>query len=333
MLTKFCQTMIQKYGFPSSIKDGVLAQEFAEYFLISSQPTLLEFHLLCERLGIDMAANSLPREIGAHHYLDRKVGRYKLEYEHEQWVGTSEFKVAHDLYEIVQETFERNCLGYAAPRNPECPTCMAPHANNFAAALVMDEELILSSAIETGLDIVSLHHQFCKAYSAVAIRAVKLLGSDPDSDIQVLVAIYERNEQERDLSLWDDCCREKFRANYVVKTPKIKLSKKGWHIKAPRYPRHLLPKRGDKVVQGSIVDAIIDGAGPVYIERVRGFDLWGFNDLTCLAVPIVWHRKLERDTVLAKVILIVMPHEQANILEPQLRKVKPKLIPEQFQII
>ena len=241
MLPDFCKLMIDKYGSPSSIKDGILAREFADYFLLSTQPTLLEFHLLCNRLGIDMEARKLPREIGAHHYLDQTAGKYKLEYEQEQWVGTSEFKVAHDLFEIIQETFERVCPGYRAPRNPALPTCMAPHANRFAAALVMNEELVRRSIIETGFDVVELHHRFCKAYSAVAIRAVEVLRDHPDNATQVLIAVYERNEPERDTSLWGDCTREKFLARYVVKTPGIRISKTAWRIRAPCYPRHLLP--------------------------------------------------------------------------------------------
>jgi hypothetical protein len=333
VLPDFCQLMVQKYGSPSSIKDGILAREFAAHFLLSSQPTLLEFHLLCNQLGIDMEARKLPMELGAHHYLDRTVGKYRLEYEQEQWVGTSEFKVAHDLYEIVQETFEKICPGYKAPRNPAHPTCMAPFANRFAAALVMNEELMSSSVVETGFDVVELHHRFCKAYSAVAIRAVEVLKDSPGDVIQVLFAIYERNEPERDTSLWGDCRREKFQAKYVAKTPGIRISRKRWGIRAPSYPRHLLPQRGDKVAPGSLVDDIINGAGPLYIERVWGFDLWGFNDLACLAVPVFWRRKNTFGAVLAKVILTVMPYEQATLLEPQLQKLKPDVIPERFQLI
>jgi len=325
--------MVQKYGSPSSIKDGVLAREFAAHFLLSSQPTLMEFHLLCDQLGIDMEARKLPLDIGAHHYLDRSAGKYKLEYEQEQWVGTSEFKVAHDLYEIVQETFEKTCPGYKPPKNPAHPTCMAPYANRFAAALVMNEELLRRAIVETGFDIVALHNQFCKAYSAVAIRAVEVLRDHPDNTIQVLIAVYERNEPEKDISLWGDCCREKFQARYVVKTPGIKISRKRWGIRAPCYPRHSLPQKGGRVAPGSLVDHIINGAGPLYIERVWGFDFWGFNDLACLAVPVVWHRKNPLGTVLAKVILTVMPYEQATLFEPQLQKLKPDVIPERFQFI
>ena len=325
--------MVQKYLSPSAIKDGILAGEFAEHFLLSGQPTLMEFHMFCEQIGIHMEARNLPPDMGAHHYLDQSAGKYKLEYEQEQWVGTSEFKVAHDLYEIIQEIFEEICPGYEVRRNRALPTCMAPYANRFAAALVMNEELMQRSIIETGFDIDALHNRFCKAYSAVAIRAVGVLRDHPGNNIQVLIALYERDEAERDISLWGDCRSEKFQARYVVKTDGIRISKKEWRINAPSYPRHLLPEKSDRPVPKGVIDAVIEGAGAVHIERVFGFDLWGFNDLTCLAVPVYWRRKRFRGAVLAKVILVVMPCGQAPMLEPQLQRLKPYVIPERFQFI
>jgi hypothetical protein len=210
---------------------------------------------------------------------------------------------------------------------------MAPHANRFAAALVMNHELMRRSIIETGFDVVALHHRMCKAYSAVAIRAVDVLRDSTGGSIQVLIAIYERIEAERDISLWGDCSREKFQAKYVAKTPGIRISRRRWALRGPCYPRYLMPKRGDKVVPGGVVDEIINGAGPIYIERVWGFDLWGFNDLSCLAVPVLWRRGNPSGAVLAKVILTVMPCEQAILLEPQLQRIKPQVIPERFQFI
>lgn len=334
MLACFCRAMVVKYESPTAIGSDALAQEFADYFWMSPQPTLMEFHQLCQQLGIDIAAKDLPADIGAHHYAYHLSGKYRLEYNREQWAGTSVFKVGHDLCEIIQETFEKICPGYKAPRNPALPTCMAPYANKFAAALVMNKNLMRRAVFETGFDIVALHHRFEKAYSAVAIRVVEVLREVPENNIDVLIAIYERSESERDISLWQECCREKFQARYVAKTPGIsRLFSRGWAIKAPHYPRHLLPEAGDPVVPGGVVDAVLNGGHPLYVQRVTGFDLWGFNDLACLAVPVFWYTKEGSKTVLAKVILTVMPCEQTTMLQPQLQKIKPDIIPEQFQFI
>jgi hypothetical protein len=325
--------MVGKYGWPAAIEDEVLAREFADHFWLSPLPTLGELRRLCEGLGIAVEARRLPPDIGAHHYPDRLAGRYRLEYGHELWVGTAEFKVSHDVYEIIQETFEKVCPGYEAPRNPALPTCMAPHANKFAAALVINKELMRRWLLDTGFDILALQHRFHKAYSAVAIRVVEVLREAAEDNIQVLIAIYERNEPERDISLWGDCSREKFQVTYVVRTPGIKMARKGSLVRAFAYPRHVLPRKGDKVVPGSIVDAVINETRPLYVERVTGFDFWSFNDLVCLAVPVVWHRREMGVTVLAKVILTVMPYEQASMLEPQLQRLRPAIIPERFQFI
>ena len=333
MLIDFCRLMVGKYGSPTAIADEVLAREFADHFRLSPLPTLVELRRLCQEVGIDIEARKLPPDIGAHHYPDRLAGRYRLEYRCELWVGTAEFKVSHDVYEIIQETFEKVCPGYEAPRNPALPTCMAPHANKFAAALVINKELMRRWIIDTGFDILALQNRFHKAYSAVAIRAVEVLRDAPGDNIQVLIAVYERNEPERDISLWGDCSKEKFQARYVARTPGIKMAKKGSRIRDFSYPRYVLPRKGDKVVPGGIVDAVINEARPLCIERVTGFDLWSFNDLVCLAVPVVWHHRETGVAVLAKVILIVMPYEQASMLEPQLQRLKPTIIPERFQFI
>ncbi len=154
-LYDFCSLMVDQYGSPEIINADDLAEEFATHFFVSTRPTLIEFHLLGKRFGVDMAAAKLPPEFRAHHYLDRSSERYSLEYRHEQWVGTSEFNIAHDLFEIIQETFEEVRPGYRAPRDPARPTCMAPHANRFAAALVMNRVMFSKALIELGLDMVA----------------------------------------------------------------------------------------------------------------------------------------------------------------------------------
>jgi hypothetical protein len=333
MLVDFCRLMLVKHGSPTAIEDDVLAREFAEYFRLSPLPTLVELRRLCREIGIDIAARKLPPDIAAHHYPDRLAGRYRLEYGCELWVGTAEFKVSHDVYEIIQETFEKVCTGYQAPRNPALPTCMAPHANKFAAALAINKELMRRSIIDTGFDIQALQGRFHKAYSAVAIRAVEVLKDAPGDNVQVLIAIYERNEAERDISRWSDCSREKFQARYVARTPGIKMARKGSWTRAFAYPRYVLPRQGDQVVPGGVVDAVINETRPLYIERVTGFGFWSFNDLVCLAVPVVWHHRETSVPVLAKVILTVMPYDQASMLEPQLQRLKPAIIAERFQYI
>jgi hypothetical protein len=78
MLVDFCQLMVGKYGWPTAIEDDVLAREFADHFHLSPLPTLEELRRLCRDLGIDVAASNLPPDIGAHHYLDRLTGKYRL---------------------------------------------------------------------------------------------------------------------------------------------------------------------------------------------------------------------------------------------------------------
>lgn len=326
-LAGFCQLMVEKHGSPSVIKDGVLAREFVEHFWVSVNPTLVEFQLLCKQIGIDVEAKRLPLEIGAHHYFDQLAGKYRLEYEQEQWVGTSEFKIVHDLFEIIQETFEVLYPDYRAPRNRAMPTCMAPHANRFAAAVVMNEDVFRRYAIETGLDVIALHNRFCKSYSSIAIRMVDVLQDCPGDDIQLLIAIYERTETDREPSLSEECSRPKLQARYVLKTPAFKVSRRRWRIDAPRYPCQVIPRKGDGVLPGSIVDLVLETGRPVYLQRASGFDFWGWNDLSFIARPVFWFGKL------AKVVVVGVSSREQPLVQSQLDGLTPIVVPESYQLI
>ena len=326
VLRDFCRSMGCKYGHPSEIKAGILAAEFAEHFLLSSQPSLVEFHLLADKLGIQVEARSLPADLGAHHYFNRSAGKYWVEYQYEQWPGTSEFKLAHEFYEILQETFEEETPYYCAPRHPSHPTCMAPHANRFAAALLMNAKLVKRLAMESGLDMIAMHRRFFKSYAAVAIRTVEVLGKDDSAEAtDLLIAIYERDASGDASS--SGSAREEFRAKYVLRTPGIKIARSKRRRALLSYPRDLFPHKGDVILEQSIVDVVRQTCRDAYLERVRGFDLWGWNDLTVVVRPVFWFGDL------AKILLIAVRHEHRHLLQPQLAALRPVVIPESYQRI
>lgn len=303
--------------------------------MVSSRPSILEFHLLGAQLGIDLQASSImPAAVfKAFHQLSHQSGRYELTYPEEQWTGTSEFHIAHDLYEILQEIFEALYPEYIAPRHPQKPTCMAPRANTFAAALVMNEEVMFNAIFKTGFDVVGLRHHFNKAYIAVAKRVIDVLRDRDDPHPEVLFAVYEPKISQNEDKLEDPFLPELFQAKWVGHTEGILVSPKRSTIRAPRYPRHLLPGFGDHVLPGSIVDTVIKSGRPVYLERITGFDLWGDNDLTCLTVPVIWRPQNGLGPVVAKVIEVIMPYIQAHLLAPQLNKLSSDRIPERYQFI
>jgi len=112
-----------------------------------------------------------------------------------------------------------------------------------------------------------------------------------------------------------------------VRSPSIKLGRRRGNYRSPRYPRHLIPKRGDKVILGSIVDLVCDTCKPVYLEKVTGFDFWGWNDLTVLARPVFWFGKL------VKIVLVGVRHEDRHLIQPQIKRVSPAVVARSYQLI
>lgn len=142
-----------------------------------------------------------------------------------------------------------------------------------------------------------------------------------------MIAIYERKTQEHPRE-WEPLHHRKdFRVRFSVRSPGIKLGKRGGNYRAPRYPRHLIPQKGDKVIPGSIVDLVCDTYQPIYLEKVIGFDFWGWNDLTFIARPVFWFGKL------AKVVLVGVRYEDRHLLQPQIASVSPVVVARSFQLI
>ena len=156
-LKDFCTSMMMTHGKPEVIAYdiGTLAQNFVEYFGLSSYPNLIELKLLLDEYH--KIATIRPGHLGglsALHYPDDHK-KLNIEYEADDWVGRSEFSIVHDCYEAVQETFEEMVLGYKAHRDPT-DLCMKPYADRFAAAVLMQPLVFIPAILETGIDICSL---------------------------------------------------------------------------------------------------------------------------------------------------------------------------------
>ena len=206
----------------------------------------------------------------------------------------------------------------------------------------MQTDIFLKALFESGFDTVQLHHRFWRAYSSVGIRAVDILNERnkalaEEEKVDFIVTIYERTEQG-DPDEWGSCTPDKFEAKYSARTKGVKLGTKGgvWlpggrlrgpNYKAPRYPWHLIPKAGDRVLPNSIVCRVINTNQCHCVQRVTGFDLWGSNDLTFIAQPILWFGKL------AKVVLVGVRYKDRGMLDTQLKNIVPVTVKESYQII
>ena len=171
--------------------------------------------------------------------------------------------------------------------------------------------------LETGFDIVFLREFFGRAYVAIPIRAAQLLSDGPD----FFVAIYKRLGKKSPYP-------GEFRVYDSVRSKKIRLGNRGFDYRPLRYPRHLMPKRGDKPSIGSLVEKVIEQRTAYFLERVEGFDFWHYNDLSALLRPV----KATNGKVI-RVILVGTRFNDRSYLEPQLIKIKPITIKNSFQYI
>jgi len=324
MLEDFCNALHDKHGSSLPLSPGKLAEEFITHAGLSSCPSLIELHAMLCRYGISeiSATNALPPDLRGHHF-SYKGSDYTIVYEADSWTGSVEFITGHEFYEIIQEKYQSLYPDYAIKPVP----LICYDANKFSAALLMQAGLFHKALYDTGFDIVQLHHRFYKAYSAIAIRACDLVKhKEFPINTEFIIAVYERKSQENPRE-WGIHDRDSFLINCTVRSPGIKLGPRGLNYRSPRYPRHLMPKKHDKVVPESIVDLVCNTCKPVYLEKATGFDFWGLNDLSFIAQPVFWYGKL------AKIVLVGVKYEDRLVLQPQLDRVNPIIKQQSHQLI
>jgi hypothetical protein len=156
----------------------------------------------------------------------------------------------------------------------------------------MQKDIFLHALICSHFDIIWLHHHFFRSYVAIARRAIELLKLEKRDFICV---VYQRSGKPEE---WEPPQREDFYLAYSGYTSGLNFALK------------------DKPKRGSIVDQVIETQSPVFLPQAKV----GGKDLTFLARPVLWSRKL------AKVILIGTSFEDGYILEEQASPLHPKLV-------
>jgi len=303
-LDSFSELVLDKYGRPGEVPPEVMAQEWIEHSGLSALPSLSEIHRQLERYGLAVQGTSIPGLRG-HHYCYRG-GDPTIFYESDEWRGAVEFTLLHEFYEIILEKLtSRRHLPY---RPSGATACWK--ANRFAAAVLMQKDIFLRALYESNFDIVWMHRHFYRSYSAIAIRALDLLDdmSDPVKK-ELACVIYQRGG---DPSHWGSD-RNDFRVGYSGCTSGLKVRKGG------RFA-HILPKRKDRIVPGSIGDLALKSGRPILLKRATGSDLAAEEKLTFLARPVYWFKRP------AKVILQGMRSEDGHILEAQARPLQVRVV-------
>jgi hypothetical protein len=322
-LNRFCHIIRSEYGSPAEVSPDDMAQEFVQHSGISSVPGLTELHTVLRRYGVnDITPTDLSAGKMKGHHFSYRGANYTVLYDIDLWRGSIEHVMLHELYEIICETCQGMCSDYRVPPVPR----ICPQANRFAAAVLMQPGIFMAALLDTGLNIVQLHHRFQKAYSSVALRAVDLLNERNenlswDENIDLITVIYERTDEGHPTE-WGSCTLDKLQAGYVLRTRGFR------HVTSHSgLTSNLIPRRGDGVMDNSLVCKVIETGKCHYLKRVTGFDFWGIDDLSFLAQPVWWFGQL------AKVIMIGVHARNSYLLDMQMDGIHPIIIDESYQIV
>ena len=310
-LDGFSRLLLDKYKDTPEVSPEVIAREWIEHSGLSALPSLSEIRRQLESYGLAVRGANIPGLRG-HHYCYRG-GDHTVLYESDEWRGAVEFTLLHEFYEIVLDSLDS--LRHRSSTRSGAEACWK--ANKFAAAVLMQKDIFLRALYESNFDIVWLHRHFYRSYLAIAIRALDLL-DDMSCPVKKELAcvIYQRGG---DPSHWGPD-RNDFRVGYSGCTSGLKVRKGGLFA-------HVLPKRKDRVVPGSIGDMALKSGRPVLLKRATGSDLAGEEELTFLARPVYWFKRP------AKVILQGMRSEDGHILEAQARPLQVRVVEGALRLV
>ncbi len=307
----FCRNLLDDALERGLDPEGVAAR-FVRYFDVSGRLTVPELTVLLSEAGFGTVTGRCLETMKGIHY-SAPGGGYDIHYREDLWEGSKEHTVLHETYEIINETMYDLC----ADAEPVRRVCR--QADRFAAAALMPPDLFSLFAEASGLDVVALQGMYQRAYSSVAIRLAEVMRHQP-----LLAVLYERNEKGEPHGWNPAATPDDFTAKVVVRTPGFRLRTQ----KRPlSYLRGLLPRRGAPPTPGSVAEQVIRTGGPVYVERVSGYDLWQNDDVTVAARPVTWHGRL------AKIAVVAVPHRDRSVLAPQLGHAPFERIPHAHQLL
>ena len=291
----FSRILLDDDACPQALDPEQLAARFVDYFRLSARPTLEELTDLAERAGFGTVREGQMDGLkGAH--IGQPGSEYHIYHRDDLWEGSKAQTVLHEMYEITLERMDDiHSPGMPVPSVPNPVICQ--QAERFAAAALMQPDIFLSYARASGLDVATLHEVFGCAYSSAALRLAEVVRSVP-----LMVVLYER-EERGDPAGWTGPIV--LRARVVKRTAGF----------GPLRSRLLngrqggMPRKEKAMPAGSLAEQAAHSDRPEYAEA---------DGLAAIAKPVFWKGRL------AKVIVVAVPWEHRQALEPQLgRRMQP----------
>ena len=298
-LRNFCEHIVERYASPSAATEDDKAEEFRKIYLRNLPPRLQTLRAVASACGVklnSLDSEKLPQNLrGYHEVFGSKRNIY---YKKDDTVSGIENTILHELREMIEPIFTEVCPGYEPLRT------IAIHlaANSFATAVLLPKADFEEKVYETGFDVIALSELYSKSCSQVLLRMGEVLRGK----LFFYAALYEKgegNEVGWRVTYWtgsnnEDC-------------PDINVY----------VPDGFFPKKGHKVVSGSLVDRAIKTGKTQFAELVTPSDDMDDCGLTAIAQPL-----LLPESISSKTALIVMLDSDGRKLQPQVEKTNAAVI-------
>lgn len=305
-LKRFCEAISkQYYAINCRIKTEDLTSRFRNFFELDGDLRLEAIITLCNKLGIEkIIEKKLPGAMrGVFHNYN---GQYTIHYDQDDWIGRQEHTLLHEIYEIFETEISTMCSKFEKSNG----FALERRADKFAACVLMPKERFEADMFETGLDIYKLRKTYNRAYSSVLIRMNSLLqehftfiglGYEPEPMICNPLLKPDTQFTVKDFIL-----------KYQVNTSDLnKSNKKQHHI------WKCIPSKGQLLTKNCIGYHVYKHQKAVKRVFSGGQDLFGYDDFIILGRPIMW------EGIIVKIIVIGVPVDRENIMQPQIDLLQP----------
>lgn len=318
-LKDFCIEVMDPAEDEAKVDPERTADEFVRFYSLPKIVTLGRLQGLAKFLGIKkISPNKLPESFRGYHF--GSDGNYEIQYRQQDWVGSAEHTVLHEIYEIIEDTLDGLFVEFVRRQG----TALERAADTFAASVLMQTEHFLSDVYEESLDVLKLQKNYGRAYSSIILRMKRVMNNRHS----FFAVIYEPRIQnqvyvnEFGIVIDKKYFIENFVCRYLVKTSDIKPNRKHG-----RLLWCFLPRKKHHVMLDSVAYYVLTEQRSAFRERVEGFDMFGYDDLSIIARPVAWNGQI------SKVIVIGIPQKENQLLRGQIDRISPLMLYKSFQII
>ncbi len=295
-LRVFCTHIIMKYGSPHGVSEEEKAEEFRNIYLKGLPLNLKTIRAVAACCGMKLdGLDEMPQNVRGYHEVYGE--ERNIYFKNWDTVSGIQNTILHEIREIMETTFVEIDPTYEPLRT----TAVHAAANRFATAVLLPESSFNARVYETGLDIIELAGIYSKSCSQVLLR----LGEVLQGKLFLYAALYE------------PCAVDKMDWRVTYWTGSLNNEDQEANVHGAN---GLFPRKGRKVMTGSLVDMAIKEGKPYLVERITLADDMEDDGLVAIARPQIIAGQP------AKVGLIALLARNRNLLEAQIERIQPSVL-------